>query len=43
MKEKTVSKIVIDPNKTTADTFTDDNVFPRTETADRFEKFKSGN
>lgn len=42
MKEKQVAKIVIDPDKLTADTFTDDNVFPRTEEADRFEKFKEG-
>ena len=42
VKSKQVTKIVIDPNKTTADTFEDDNVFPRTETADRFEKFKKG-
>ena len=42
MKEKEVAKIVIDPNKLTADAFTDDNVFPRTEQPDRFEKFKGG-
>lgn len=42
VKTKQVAKIVIDPNKTTADTFEDDNIFPRTETADRFEKFKKG-
>ncbi|MEQ9402202.1 MAG: M1 family metallopeptidase [Cyclobacteriaceae bacterium] len=42
MKEKQVAKIVIDPNKMTADAFTEDNVFPRTEEADRFEKFKGG-
>jgi hypothetical protein len=42
MKEKEVAKIVIDPNKMTADTFTEDNVFPRVEEADRFEKFKDG-
>ena len=42
MKSKEVAKIVIDPNKTTADTYTDDNVFPRMEEADRFEKFKEG-
>ncbi len=42
MKEKEVAKIVIDPNKLTADAFTEDNVFPRTEQPDRFEKFKGG-
>ncbi len=42
MKEKEVAKIVIDPNKMTADAFTEDNVFPRTEQPDRFEKFKEG-
>lgn len=42
MKFKEVAKIVIDPNKMTADTYTDDNVFPRMEEADRFEKFKDG-
>lgn len=42
LKEKEVEKIVIDPNKMTADTYTADNVFPRTEEADRFEKFKDG-
>ncbi|MEP5610674.1 MAG: M1 family metallopeptidase [Cyclobacteriaceae bacterium] len=42
MKEKQVTKIVIDPDKTTADTYVEDNVFPRTESADRFEKFKKG-
>ncbi len=42
MKEKEVAKILVDPNKLTADAFTDDNVYPRTEEADRFEKFKGG-
>lgn len=42
VKEKEVTKIVLDPNEMTADTFTDDNVFPRSEEGDRFEKFKEG-
>lgn len=42
MKDKQVAKIVIDPNNMTADAFTDDNVFPRTEEGDRFDKFKGG-
>ena len=40
IKEKEVAKIVIDPNKLTADTDPEDNTFPRTEEPDRFEKFK---
>ncbi|GAB4241065.1 MAG: M1 family metallopeptidase [Ekhidna sp.] len=42
VKTKEVAKIVIDPDKLTADTNTADNVFPRVEQKDRFEKFKSG-
>ena len=42
MKEKQVTKIVIDPNQMTADAYTDNNVFPRVEKKDRFEKFKEG-
>ncbi|MEM6734793.1 MAG: M1 family metallopeptidase [Bacteroidota bacterium] len=43
MKEKEVAQIVIDPNKMTADAYTNNNVFPRAESKDRFEKFKEGN
>lgn len=42
IKSKEVSKIVIDPDKMTADAYTDNNVFPRTEEGDRFEQFKEG-
>lgn len=42
MKNKQVAKIVIDPKNMTADAFTEDNVFPRTEEGDRFDKFKGG-
>ncbi len=42
VKEKQVSKIVIDPNKKTADAYPANNVFPRVEEKDRFEKFKQG-
>lgn len=42
IKNKEVVKIVIDPNKMTADTYTEDNVFPRANDGDRFEKFKDG-
>lgn len=41
IKEKEVAKIVIDPNKLTADTDMKNNVYPRTATEkDRFEEFK---
>ncbi len=40
IKDKEVVKIVIDPEKMTADVFTENNVFPRIEEKDRFEKFK---
>ncbi|WP_420576715.1 M1 family metallopeptidase [Ekhidna sp.] len=42
MKDKEVAKIVIDPDKMTADAYTDNNVFPRSEEGDRFEQFKEG-
>ncbi|WP_436514625.1 M1 family metallopeptidase [Ekhidna sp. To15] len=42
MKDKQVAKIVIDPDQMTADAYTDNNVFPRTEEGDRFEQFKEG-
>ncbi|MEQ8626248.1 M1 family metallopeptidase [Ekhidna sp.] len=42
MKDKEVAKIVIDPNEMTADTYTDNNVFPRSNKGDRFEQFKQG-
>ena len=40
VKEKEVTKVVIDPNRKTADTYTDNNVFPRVNEPDRFEEFK---
>ncbi|MEM6813184.1 MAG: M1 family metallopeptidase [Bacteroidota bacterium] len=43
MKEKEAAQIVIDPNKMTADAYTDNNIFPRAESKDRFEKFKERN
>ena len=43
IKEKEVAKIVIDPDQMTADAYTDNNVFPRVEEGDRFEKFKEKN
>ncbi|MEM7298635.1 MAG: M1 family peptidase, partial [Bacteroidota bacterium] len=42
IKEKEVAKIVVDPNKMTADAYTDNNVFPRVDENDRFEDFKEG-
>ncbi len=42
VKNKEVIKIVIDPDKMTADAYTENNVFPRVEEKDRFEKFKDG-
>ncbi len=42
IKNKQVAKITIDPNKMTADANTEDNVFPRANDGDRFEKFKDG-
>lgn len=42
MKDKEVAKIVIDPDQMTADAYTDNNVFPRSEEGDRFEQFKEG-
>ena len=42
MKEKEVAKIVIDPQEMTADAYTDNNVFPRSNDGDRFEQFKDG-
>lgn len=40
-KDKKVTNIVLDPNLQTADTNTEDNVFPRQEGNSRFDKFKS--
>ena len=42
VKDKEVAKIVIDPDKMTADAYTDNNVFPRSKEGDRFEQFKEG-
>lgn len=42
VKDKEVIKIVIDPNEMTTDAYTENNVFPRIETKDRFEQFKDG-
>ena len=42
VKTKEVSRVVIDPEEMTADAYTDNNVFPRAEETDRFEKFKGG-
>ena len=42
IKDQEVTKIVIDPDKKTADAYTENNVFPRVEEKDRFEKFKEG-
>lgn len=42
MKDKEVVKIVIDPNKMTADVNTEDNVFPRKAPESRVDKFKEG-
>ena len=41
-KDKKVTNIVLDPNKMTADTNTENNVFPREASASRVDKFKSG-
>lgn len=43
IKNKEVVKIVVDPDRLTADVNTDNNVFPRKEPVTRFEKFKEGN
>lgn len=40
-KDKKVTNIVLDPNLQTADTNTEDNVFPRQEGNSRFDQFKS--
>ncbi len=40
-KDKRVTNIVLDPNLQTADTNTEDNVFPRQEGNSRFDRFKS--
>ena len=42
MKSKEVAKIVIDPDQMTADAYTDNNVYPRSNEGDRFEQFKDG-
>ena len=42
MKDKEVVKIVVDPNKMTADVNTEDNVFPRKAPESRVDKFKEG-
>ena len=41
-KEKEVVKIVIDPDKETADVNVEDNVFPREKKKSKFDKFKKG-
>lgn len=40
-KDKKVTNIVLDPNRQTADTNIEDNVFPRQEGSSRFDQFKS--
>ncbi len=40
VKAKEVTNIVIDPDKETADTFLDDNTFPRVESKSKFDKYK---
>ena len=40
-KDKKVTNIVLDPNRQTADTNTEDNVFPREAGNSRFDRFKS--
>ncbi|MDH5608696.1 MAG: M1 family metallopeptidase [Cyclobacteriaceae bacterium] len=42
VKEKEVVKLVLDPNKETADINVEDNFFPREEGVTRFDKFKKG-
>jgi len=42
-KSKEVVNIELDPFKETADTYTDDNVFPRVESPSKFEEFKKKN
>lgn len=42
VKTKKVTNIVLDPDRKTADTNIEDNVFPRQEGLSRFDKFKSG-
>ncbi|MEO1053935.1 MAG: M1 family metallopeptidase [Bacteroidota bacterium] len=42
IKDKEVTKIILDPNQMTADVNMEDNVFPRVEQESRFDKFKSG-
>ena len=42
IKNKEVAKIVIDPDQMTADAYTDNNVYPRSNEGDRFEQFKQG-
>ncbi len=40
VKEKEVVNVIIDPNKLTADAYVENNVFPRSDDSDRFERFK---
>ncbi len=42
VKDKEVIKVVLDPNKMTADTNIEDNIFPRQADVSRFDKFKKG-
>ena len=42
VKDKQAVKIVIDPERMTADTNTANNTFPRSNEGDRFEQFKKG-
>lgn len=42
IKDKEVTKIVIDPDQMTADVYTENNVYPRSNEGDRFEQFKKG-
>ncbi|MEM9340781.1 MAG: M1 family metallopeptidase, partial [Bacteroidota bacterium] len=41
LKDKEVVKVIIDPDKLSADAYVENNVFPRTADSGRFEKFKS--
>ena len=43
IKSKEVAKIIIDPDQMTADVSVENNMFPRVELEDRFEKFKKTN
>ena len=41
IKEKRVTHVVLDPERKTADTFVEDNIFPRQENDSRFERYKT--